>query len=114
MEKSRLTNIERRFLIGSPFCETIPNFCFTTVEAIDAIANYYKHNEEWVTRWHNGWETRRKDAARTIEIVDALGMNPKQIENIQCACRNLNLHRDKLFYEVIKYWNHGARILKFI
>ena len=56
----RSLNIEKNMLSGSKFSKNIPEldllrFDLTEIKAIDAIANYFKHNDEWASRWHNNW-----------------------------------------------------------
>jgi hypothetical protein len=66
----------------------------TEIEAIDAVANYWKHNEEWEVEWDDGGLARWKHSGqnkRTIEIVKCLGVQPLATRNLGVAAENLGV-----------------------
>lgn len=70
---------------------------FSDVEAINAIANYWKHKDEWpVMEGANGkvWDLDRADAIahRTIKVVDALGMRVECQSNIRIAAQAIGVN----------------------
>ena len=71
---------------------------FTVVEAIDAVANYWKHSEEWPTheaksgkRLITVWDVEAKPGiqARTIQIVSRIGLSPGSTGNLRQAAATL-------------------------
>ena len=62
--KSRPT---KRKLIQS-FSARLPGYGITTLELCDAVANYWKHHEEW-----DGWSVTDRNR-RTIEILKEVGI----------------------------------------
>lgn len=72
------------------------NCDFTEVEAINAVANYWKHVDEWsldcvevegdevAWRWQ-GYE-------KTVRIVTALGMQPGSTGNLRTAAEALGIN----------------------
>ena len=75
---------------------------FTPIEAINAVANYWKHHEEWprtlepdgawlTTVWND--KTARGNQKRTIQIVRALGMSLSGVWNLQKAVKALGVRR---------------------
>lgn len=94
---------------------------YSEVEVINAIANYWKHQEEWPTRTERKeeylervWDQRqmrRKNEKRTIEIVASIGMSPSSTGNLRTAYKafgltssyeDLSAIRDKL-----RNWAHS-------
>lgn len=62
----------------------------SSIQAIDAVSNYFKHHYEWPSDWHctpnNGVQ------ARTIDIVVQLGMSPGELtDNMLAAANRLGL-----------------------
>ena len=68
---------------------TLAESKYTGIEAINAVANYWKHHEEWprcseqngeclVSAWN-------RDNRRTVEIVTSLGMSPSLTGNMRTA-----------------------------
>jgi hypothetical protein len=66
------------------------------IEAINAVANYWKHQEGWptteeakgghvVTIWNVQSRSLSKNERRTIEIVASLGMKPNSTGNLRTA-----------------------------
>lgn len=88
---------------------------YTEIEVINAIANYWKHQEEWPTRTEpkeqyleRVWDHRRMPnyKKRTIEIVASIGMSPSSTGNLRTAYEafclassyeDLSLIRDRLY-----------------
>jgi hypothetical protein len=82
-----------------PISSTSP---YTAVEAIDAVANYWKHFEEWQTiekkhgrRLVTIWNAKSKRAVqrRTIEIVTRLGLTAGSTGNLRHAAAALGATR---------------------
>jgi hypothetical protein len=82
--------------------ELSPGVGFTRIEAINALANYWKHHEEWPRGWREGDESRlivwNENQAgviqkRTIEIVTALGMSLEGTWNLREAASRLGMKR---------------------
>jgi hypothetical protein len=77
---------------------------FTAIEAINAVANYWKHHEEWprTLKPHGKWckivwndKKANNIQKRTIEIARALGMSPSGgVWNLQEAVKKLGVRRD--------------------
>jgi hypothetical protein len=75
-------------------------FQFSVVEAINAIANYWKHSEEWPThfvvsgQWkQQAWDlgALRGNEKRTVEIVTSLGLAPNASGNLRTAANSLGI-----------------------
>jgi hypothetical protein len=82
----------------SPMLPAAPTF--SIIEAINAVANYWKHGEEWSTvlvssgKWGKPvWDTAslRGNEKRTIEIVTALGLCPNSTGNLRTAAKALGV-----------------------
>lgn len=93
------------------------NSPYTTIEAINAIANYWKHREEWPTCMEeNGayrsiiWDTAQmnpKHTKYTVEIVTSLGMAPDSTGQLRAAVKLLgvaNYEDLSLFRKELKSW----------
>jgi len=70
---------------------------YTAVEAINAVANYSKHQDDWRTREEKKgrqlvtvWEPRANER-RTSEIATDLGMAPYATGNIRTAAKKLGI-----------------------
>jgi len=72
---------------------------YTEIEVINAVANYWKHHDEWPTRLeHNDaclvrvWDLlQMKNHRLTVEIVTAIGMSPASTGNLFEACEALGV-----------------------
>ncbi len=73
---------------------------YTVVEAINAVANYWKHVDEWPTtlvangeRMKSIWvvDSTHNQAKRTTEIAMALGMSPGSTGNLRQAASRLGV-----------------------
>lgn len=73
---------------------------YSEIEVINAIANYWKHQEEWPTRiepkeeyLERVWDQRqmRNCEKRTIEIVASIGMSPSSTGNLRTAYKAFGL-----------------------
>jgi hypothetical protein len=82
------------------FNDVMPTRQFFRMEAINAIANYWKHHEEWPTKttprsdaidleWDP--ETAGRQSQSTIGVVTALGMSCRGTQNIQEALRTIGV-----------------------
>ena len=76
---------------------------FTPIEAINAVANYWKHHEEWPKtlklddEWRAiVWDDGKAKAIqkRAIQIVGALGMASSGVWNLQKAVKALGVRRN--------------------
>lgn len=72
----------------------------SVIEAINAVANYWKHSDEWPTalvlngEWRKPtWDlnSMQNNARRTAEIVSALGMSPGSTGNLRQAASSLGV-----------------------
>lgn len=65
------------------------------IEAIDAIANYFKHHHEWPDDWD---ENQAKGVQRnTIQTIKKLGFSERELtDNMLLALSLLNIHDDDL------------------
>ena len=45
---------------------------------------------------------KKNNVKNTIEIVEALGMRPRNIDNIQCACERINFSEGEVCKEIYK------------
>lgn len=94
--------IKKIDLICSDFNDMVPGYNFTKVQAINAIANYYKHKDEWGNKW---CDQKNKNQ----EIVIKLGMKPKNLNNIQSVCDKFifnNMIISKEIYDLLKSWSN--------
>ena len=55
----------------------------TAVTAIDAVANYFKHRDEW-----SNWTPNKKNQA-TITTISAIGLLPTSTGNLRAAAKVL-------------------------
>jgi hypothetical protein len=91
---------------------TCASSAYTEIEVINAVANYWKHQESWLTilepkdgRLITVWKAQPKSPERrTIEIVTSIGLKPGCSGNLRAAASalgvsnymNLTPIRDKL------------------
>lgn len=73
---------------------------FSVVQAINAVANYWKHSEEWPTReeklnkrFHEVWDQSalRGNEKTTVDIVTALKFKPNSSGNMRTAAKALGI-----------------------
>lgn len=73
---------------------------YTEIETINAVANYWKHQEDWPTRLEERddylasvWDTAqmRSNEKRTVEIVASIGMSPSSTGNLRMAAQTLDI-----------------------
>jgi hypothetical protein len=68
----------------------------SVIEVVNAVANYWKHQEDWPTReeakggrmitvWNVKSHSLRKQERRTIEVVSSIGMKPGSTGNLRTA-----------------------------
>ncbi len=78
------------------------NPAYTTIEVIHAVANYWKHEEDWPTReeardgrliivWDDGSKSLRTNEKRTIEIAVSIGMVSGSTGNLRTAAKVLGV-----------------------
>jgi hypothetical protein len=75
---------------------TVPSTTFTYVQAINHIANYWKHHDEWPVKMvpqgdFEALDWDEKKETRTIREVRALGMARGASDNIQTALNTLGI-----------------------
>lgn len=89
---------------------------YKEIEIINAVANYWKHQEEWPTRIEPKEEYRetvwdqtqmkKRNEKETVNIVTSIGMSPSSTGNLRTACKTLSVAssykdlspiRDKLY-----------------
>jgi hypothetical protein len=76
---------------------TLPAANCSEVEAINGVANYWKHSEEWLaSEAKSGTQVREvwvsgKNNKRTVEIVTALGLVPNSNGNLRKAAKALGV-----------------------
>jgi len=74
----------------------------SVVEVINAVANYWKHQEDWptteepksgrlITIWNVQSHLLRKNERRTIEVVTSIGMKPGSTGNLRTAAEALGV-----------------------
>lgn len=74
----------------------------SVIEVIHAVANYWKHQEDWPTReearggrlitvWNVESQSLRKHERRTIEVVASIGMTPGCTGNLRTAAEVLGV-----------------------
>ena len=105
--------IEKKDLISGSFNEVIPGSDFTRVQAIDAIANYFKHNDEWIRGWGGKWVGLKPNEINTINIVSFLGMIRSNPNNIQLACEKLNFNKENILqetYDLLNTWSNNIKL----
>jgi hypothetical protein len=103
------TGKKELFKLGKPINAALP---MTPIEAINAVANYWKHAEKWVIAestkdnklvWT--WDTGvKKPEKETVDIVTAMGIRPSSTGNLRIAAKvigitdfnNLSPMREKL------------------
>lgn len=93
---------EKGYCLFKYTCEPQCQSGYTPIEAINAIANYWKHHKEWPTTWTFGsewssleWNEEKKGIyKKTIEIVTALGMARSGVWNMQVAVKELGAEGD--------------------
>lgn len=75
---------------------------FSVVQAINAVANYWKHSEEWPTReeklnkrFHEVWDQSalRGNEKTTVDIVTALKFKPNSSGNMRTAAKALGINK---------------------
>lgn len=75
---------------------------YTKVEIINAVANYWKHQDDWPTgeevrgsRIVNVWDLTalRNSDKRTVEVVVSIGMSPGHTGNLRTAVEALGVTR---------------------
>jgi hypothetical protein len=79
------------------------NSKYTSVQIIDAVANYYKHRDEWSFNWGN----LSGKSAKTAEIIMSVGASTGCTGNLRMASRvlgNPNYIDTFEFYKIIYRW----------
>lgn len=61
----------------------------TEIVVVYALANYFKHRDEWPEDWNTADATRQQ--AQTIDIVRKLGLSPDNFDNLHLAASVLHL-----------------------
>lgn len=69
--------------------DTVLGTCYTQVEVINAFANYYKHHEQWPTKWDNA-DNKSK---RTVAVIRAVGAAENSSDNCRKGLTALGIHR---------------------
>ena len=71
------------------------------IEAVDALANYFKHHSEWPTKFMRGWvvDQRKKHVAESVDRVKRLGLCAHCSENLRIGAKMLGLGDE---YDVTK------------
>jgi hypothetical protein len=64
---------------------------YTRVEATDAIANYWKHVDQWDTSTVHGERTWKADRYNTADIVTAIGLSPGSTGNLRTAAKAVGI-----------------------
>ena len=90
------------------------------IQVINAIANYWKHQEEWPTRTERKeeclelvWDQRQmgNDEKRTVEIVASIGISPYSTGNLRTAYKAFGLtssYEDLLqIRDKLRNWAHS-------
>jgi hypothetical protein len=88
----------------------LSGFDFTVAEAINVVANYWKHQEEWPVRLADRGDCRvvlwnkdkmEKHPKHTAEVSEKLGMEPSSSANLRTAAKALGA-TEKFKLSVIK------------
>lgn len=95
-DKSEVLGLGRRLSLVPTLSE---------VQALDALANYFKHHEQWEdqVRWHR---LGRDDARRTVAVISQLGLRPSSTGNLRRGAQALGSsdYRVNVFAEAIDDW----------
>jgi len=57
--------------------DTVLGTCYNQVEVINAFANYYKHHEQWPTKWDNA-DNKSK---QTVAVIREVGADENSSDN---------------------------------
>ncbi|OHB62191.1 MAG: hypothetical protein A2167_01800 [Planctomycetes bacterium RBG_13_46_10] len=77
----------------------------TEVQAINALANYFKHYEDWPFDWTKGKVKRQKD---TIDILKELGITSRGTGNLRTGSEKLgnsNYYNLKKLSKALEKWS---------
>ncbi|MGD1047082.1 MAG: hypothetical protein ABR936_17395 [Bacteroidota bacterium] len=70
-----LTSVpEERKLIIASHCPVVPSTTVSQIQAIDTLANYFKHRDQWP----HGWINPDGQSRLTIQTLQTLGFTPYQ------------------------------------
>ena len=68
--------------------EHVPGTQVSQIAAIDGVANYFKHNDQWTCDWKT---SDSQISASTIQLALDIGMHPGDPDNMLTAARVLGL-----------------------
>lgn len=74
------------------------------VEMIWALANYFKHHEEWPS---NDWTKLDKQSRQTADVIQQAGLTPNSTGNLRAAAAHLgnaDFIRLEVFGDIVDAW----------
>ena len=79
---------------------------YTSVETINAFANYFKHSDEWDSQWR----ASRQQEQETIDILRAAGANPGSTGNLRTGAALLDADMCGLivFSSIVEKWKQSV------
>ena len=84
---------------------------FSKVEVLWALANYFKHRDEWSA---NTWVNPLPVQKRTVEAIRAAGLTYGSRENLRTgaeALENDSYNDVAVFYRIVRSWSTDVRLI---
>jgi hypothetical protein len=74
---------------------------YSKVEVVNALANYFKHQDEWL----GSWDQLQGPARQTAEIIRSIGAEEYSTGNLRTGARWLGVADDiRLLSHVVGQW----------
>lgn len=73
---------------------------FSQIEILWALANYFKHRDEWPGDWSG------KKNANTVKVIQAIGLAPGSTGNLRTGAEALGLGTKKVPYSALERLNN--------
>jgi len=85
-------------------CSQVPGTSVTVIEALNALANYFKHRDEWP----GDWTTATGQTAKTILVIKAIGLTQGSTGNLRrgaTALGNPDFDKMNVFANLLEDWH---------
>lgn len=87
-------------------CPCVTGTATTVIEALNALANYFKHRDEWPHK-HN-WTKATGQAVETVRVLTAIGLEPGSTGNLRRGAEvlgNTDLDKMNVFANLLEDWH---------
>lgn len=85
-------------------CPVVGATDVTVIEALNALANYFKHRDEWPTNWNSA----KPLTSETIRVINAIGVSQFSTGNLRTgseALGNTDYQSMNVFANLLENWH---------